>query len=636
MLKYAKTIIISLLLLVGGSLFLHNLHSIDQDIGRHIKLGEIILKTHTVPKTNLFSFTEPNYPFINHHWLSEVVLYLLFISIGLKGIIIFKAAILLIAFALLLHIIRKNQLWSIIVSTLLSLFVFFERTDVRPEMFSFLFLAIFLFILYRVRSGESKSSLLWILPLIEVLWVNIHIYFVIGIFVYGCFIVEYFFLKRLRPIHIMYGIVLLLATLINPNGLTQALYPFTILRDYGYDVVENGSIFHLINYLHVWPFQIKIFWLSFVILVASFIASFRTIKHRIFPALLAIGFSYLGMSMLRNLGLYAIATVPILSDNLNSIPWRIRSRTAIRIFHASAIACLCLISYTIVTNAFYKTINTSSRFGLAIPQASMRAIDFVKQNHLQGNLFNNFDIGSFLIWQLYPDQKVFTDGRPEAYPVSFWKEIYKPMQMDYALWQKKSVEYGINYVFFSHRDLTPWHDNFLQHIVRDKDWPIVFFNEDIVIFVRRTSINEDVIGRYAITKDTIASRLDSVLATFDTKDDLQYRDFGRFLYRMGYYEASAYVYDHLVTALPGDAYGYQGKAYSLAGIGSREGYTRALPMAEKAIELGLDTADNYVLLAVIQGNLGDREGAQQAADKAFALDPTNVNAIAIKKQLLKP
>src|SRR3990167_2163720 len=45
-------------------------YSFDQDLGRHLKLGEIIIKTGNVPRINLFSYTNPDFPFINTRFQS--------------------------------------------------------------------------------------------------------------------------------------------------------------------------------------------------------------------------------------------------------------------------------------------------------------------------------------------------------------------------------------------------------------------------------------------------------------------------------------------------------------------------------------------------------------------------------------
>jgi hypothetical protein len=64
--------------------------SLDQDLGRHLKLGEIIWQTKSIPKTNLFSYVTPDNPFINHHWLFEVLAYLWNGILGLESLLILK------------------------------------------------------------------------------------------------------------------------------------------------------------------------------------------------------------------------------------------------------------------------------------------------------------------------------------------------------------------------------------------------------------------------------------------------------------------------------------------------------------------------------------------------------------------
>src|SRR3989344_5234961 len=99
--RILKVLTLVILFVFFASLLIHGLNSINQDIGRHIKSGQIIWETKQVYKTNLFSFTEPERKFINHHWLSEVVFYGLNNTIGLKGLILLKTAIILIAIGLL-------------------------------------------------------------------------------------------------------------------------------------------------------------------------------------------------------------------------------------------------------------------------------------------------------------------------------------------------------------------------------------------------------------------------------------------------------------------------------------------------------------------------------------------------------
>src|SRR3989339_1432694 len=102
-----KIVALVCLFIFIGSLMIHGFYTINQDIGRHIKTGEMIWQTKAVPKTNLFSFTVPDHPFINHHWFSEVIFYFLNLMIGLKGLIVFKVFMNVIAFLFIYLAIRK-------------------------------------------------------------------------------------------------------------------------------------------------------------------------------------------------------------------------------------------------------------------------------------------------------------------------------------------------------------------------------------------------------------------------------------------------------------------------------------------------------------------------------------------------
>src|SRR5579863_4068680 len=89
---------IFLLLFLG---YFHKITAITQDLGRHLLTGKIIFTTRTVPKENLFSYTYPHFPFINHHWFSEVIFYLWYQRTGFNGLLLLTCCVILLSFALL-------------------------------------------------------------------------------------------------------------------------------------------------------------------------------------------------------------------------------------------------------------------------------------------------------------------------------------------------------------------------------------------------------------------------------------------------------------------------------------------------------------------------------------------------------
>ena len=160
-----RVLLISLFFSVLFVSFFHYITATTQDLNRHLLTGKLILETGHVPTTNLYSYTFPEYPFINTHWLSEVVFYLIAQLLGLQGLLLIMTLTVIVSFALL--IIKANyhtdSLVPIAIGTLL-LRVLVERTDLRPELFSFLFLSVFLVILFTYRKRSTR--LIFLLPLL--------------------------------------------------------------------------------------------------------------------------------------------------------------------------------------------------------------------------------------------------------------------------------------------------------------------------------------------------------------------------------------------------------------------------------------------------------------------------------------
>ena len=502
-----RWITITLFFVLVATLSIHSLNSINQDIGRHFKSGEIIWETKSVYKTNLFSFTEPDHPFINHHWLSEVVFYLLNGLIGLKGLIVFKAGVIVTIFFLIFKSLPQSARgWPFLLAGIPAILVFSSRTDVRPETFSYLFLSYFLFAILRAKYG-NEIKWLYALPIVQIFWTNMHIYFALGPALLLFFLVDRLVHQKDQTrLALKIFTATCIATLINPNFIKGALTPLNILRDYGYSIVENQNIFFLIDY-GVQLKDIYLFEISLIVLIVSFVIAFRNgtpaqagRKNITFEFITAAFFTILAGKMIRNFGPYALVFLPTTALNLASYqPKHIFSKRGVRIFLFSAyiLAGVFLVK-GVANNSFYHWAGRSNRFGLATPVGADGGVKFIQQNHIQGPIFNNFDVGSFLIWKLYPQERVFVDGRPEAYSVDLFEKIYKPMQESPALWQKYSEKYKINYVFFAHTDMTPWAREFLVHISQNSDWPLIYLDNSVAIFIRKASDNQELIKKFKI------------------------------------------------------------------------------------------------------------------------------------------
>src|SRR3989344_7812392 len=166
------------------------------DIGRHIKNGEVLVNASWNDKwqllhTNFYSYTEPNREFVNHHWLSGVVFYVIHQLAGFKGLSVFYIAVVTLAF-LLFYLLAQKRAGSAVASILavLVLPIIASRTEVRPEGFTYLLMGLFFWLLWHWRSGRLNPKWLFVLPFLMLLWVNLHIGFIFGFLILGSFWLE--------------------------------------------------------------------------------------------------------------------------------------------------------------------------------------------------------------------------------------------------------------------------------------------------------------------------------------------------------------------------------------------------------------------------------------------------------------
>lgn len=470
-------------------IFFHPIDAITQDLGRHLLLGKIIVQTQTVPKTNLLSYTYPDYPLINTHWFSEVLFYLIEKVSGLFGLLFATSVTATAAFLIQLFYVKKYSVIPILFASLIYFRILLERTDLRPEIFSFFFLSIFIVLLYKFRSGFTRW--IYILPFVELLWVNTHVYFPIGILVLSLFLIDYLITrpnktKRKNTITLVVILIAsIITTLLNPNTIDGALFPLNVFQNYGFEIEENHNVFAIWNL-----FQQKSTILYFFIAVPLlFLVLLITIKKtKPVDWFLTICFTVFAATFERNLSLFVFATFIPFTKSSDILYTKFFSHVQ---EHRNRKIILYLVAGFFI---FWQTkdIVTFNTFGYKIPTGASKAVDYLQKNNIPGPIFNNFDIGSYLEYRLYPKEKVFVDGRPEAYPVSFFQQIYIPMQQDKTLFQQADKKYHFNIIFISHTDPTPWTQQFLRDVNASHSWKLVYLDPLVVIYIKNTLQNQQI------------------------------------------------------------------------------------------------------------------------------------------------
>ena len=469
----------------------------NSDLGRHIKNGEHVIKNFEVIKTNFYSYTYFDFKTTNHHWLGGVLLYFIFSISGFFGVHLFFIFLSLMTLFVFYKAARKNAnrnlvlLVGILIMPLLS-----QRIEVRPEVFTYLFSGIFLFLFLEYSYGKisCKKLFLFLIPL-QILWVNLHIYFFLGPAIASAFFLEFVIKKNKEKIKNVFFLIcsLLIVSLINPFGLSGLLAPLKIFDNYGYRLVENQSVWFLAKVLP--QLNLLFFVLIFGILAISFILLRYEKKWNWAGFFLFFGFSIMAWFMLRNFTLFGFFALVILTHNLNQISLANGSN---KFFSTKIITLILLVILTIfIFGSFLGLLQKNNGF-IGLQKNNLNSIYFFNENNLKGPIFNNYDVGGYLIFNFYPYEKVFVDNRPEAYPNDFFQEIYIPMQEDEEIWNESLKKYNFNVIFFSHRDFTPWGQSFLINRVLDKNWAVVYVDDSIIIFLYRNEKNEEIISRFEI------------------------------------------------------------------------------------------------------------------------------------------
>jgi len=639
-LLYLKLLIVVLILVFYGSVLLHKTNLPTDDLGRHLTNGKIIWETSSIPKTNFYSYTEPDFPFLNHHWLSGVVFYFLFVLFGFNGLIIFKIVLLLSAFSLVFLVAaKKGNFWLAAIASIPAIFILSERTDVRPEIFSYFFTALFLYSLIKFSDNPKTGKIFWLIPL-QILWVNLHIYFFIGPAMVAGFLLEKIVANRKNlknnPLIKKLSVFLLLlfaSCFLNPTGYKTVFYPLNIFRNYGYDIVENKSPFFLENLMHN-P-AIPFFKLSLGLTAISFIISLILHKFSVFYFLAALLTSVASIIAIRNFPFFALIFLPAFSLNLKSflkdlinqakskIP---RALPAIKII--SAILLVILLYLSISYNLAGK-LPPNKKKGIGLTFQSNAAAEFFRKENTKGPIFNNYDIGSYLIWHLYPQEKVFVDNLPEAYSASFFTQIYIPMQTYEEKWQDQLKKYDFNAIFFTQQEGTWWGQNFLKQRLSDENWVLIYADSQALILIKNNEANKDLIEKHKITQKNI---IDKIIYLKNEKLDAQMD--GIHLLRLAGRNDLAFSWcKELDEKYPNEGKILLEMGYLKSSQGNSVNLALASEYMEKAIELGENLPASFNQLGLIYFNLGKYEQAKNAWQQALEKNPGNENARNYLEQL---
>ena len=427
------------------------------DIYWHLRLGQIIVETLSIPRTDIFSFTAAGKEFIDQSWLADVLFYFIYKAGGF-ALIVFSSGILLSLILLPLFLLcRKTspQTGPLVFSLILVAFCL--PWNLRPQVFSSVLFSFFYWLLWSYRSKAGPA--IYALPILMILWVNLHGAFVMGLVLIAIFLlvelVELLIGKlrdaeRMRRLK-MLGLILLLclvATLANPE--LHRVY------DYVLTIMNAASVQ---KYVTEWQPPVLntgdgfvMFYLPFFLLTVAFIISKR--RPTLMEIALYLCFGAYGMISLRNCVWFLIVSAPMLAVHLSSIEWSAMlpkpalmaiAKRMMRRNEREPINRIIALAMLLVLIMQSPWVRMKLRDqSLQAAETPVGAMDFIERNGLKGNIFHPQIYGDYLIWRLWPKQKSFFDGRVHLFDEAFVKEYSKIFYC--SDWEGLLAKYDIKYL----------------------------------------------------------------------------------------------------------------------------------------------------------------------------------------------
>ncbi len=452
----------------------------NNDIWLHLKTGEIIFSERAIPHHDIYSFTAFGNTWICHSWLSQLTLFLIHRHFSTGGLIAFRLALTTGAVCFCFAACRLRRVSGAVSSFLLFLMAFSNWTMfiTRPHLFSYLFLSIYLYILesYRLRG----RNLLFFIPVLQIFWCNLHAGSLLGILIVVIYALGLQFeRKHLDKKIISVTLLSIIASLINPNGFHLYSYVMGLSRSNVFSslIYEWRSPFSAL-----WVDYIFVYFFSEWFFITIFALLMKLKRKAWLDSIFIFLFLYLSSRAARHIGLAMIFLLPVIGEEITNFirycgkKWdisKLRITTKLIFSLCLSYAIFHIIVYGLSPKKGTMSCKIGMRMGFDMPE---KAVDYVLENNLPGEIFNSYDYGAYLIYRLYPERKVYIDGRIAMYGEKLARELFglSDVKMDEIL-----EKYGINTALISYRDPERLHIYFMK-----RDFTLVYSDKYVRIYTR--------------------------------------------------------------------------------------------------------------------------------------------------------
>ena len=501
--KYLTPILMATSLIVSSLYLLRPI--IDPDFFWHLKTGEWIWQYRKLPSEALFSYTPPpslairEYFALTEYWLSQLLYNFLYLSGGIGGIVFLRF---IIVGAIVYFMIKRRHgdsilYWGLLIIFIISLLEIYPIE--RPQVFSFLYFAILLFLLEKVEDEVGRYTL----PLLMLVWANSHGGYLIGqvtIVLYVLMEGIKFTHPSLRPMKkegykrlLVTGFSGIVFSLINPNTYHALEMVITMPAYHSYANIEYESTVEFFRRFN--EQSIILYWFIMIFTLIGIIISLK--RADITQIMLLAGTGFFSFVQVRYVPFFLIAALPVVS--------RCYSKEDIKKWGRALVILVVLVAILFFTwNEIPNIENIYAGGWIDKRLFPVDAAEFIIANDIRGNMYNHFDWGGYLIWRLSPERKVFADGRSLNDNI-YWQSLAINMadaKEDAGIprWKALLEAYGIRYIITTPFWVSGHAIPLVNELMKDKDWILVFSDSNSMVFVKDLPENYHIIKKCSIPK----------------------------------------------------------------------------------------------------------------------------------------
>jgi hypothetical protein len=477
------------LFIASSAVYFFSFVSADPDLWGHVKFGEALWETKTLSPHNLYSFTAPNHPWINHEWLSELFFYATYRFFGDTGLLLLKLGVGLVIVWLIYDIalFRGAQIVVLAMGLGLVISVMSPGFMVRPHIFSLLFFALFFHILHCYL--ERQKNKLWLLPFIMIIWCNSHGGFLIGWVQYTVVLVwqglAWIFKERkVGPslkVLLFWYLLTTAACFVTPNGIK--------LLAFLYHSLSQPRPIGEWDPIGLWDTS----FLRFKVLAAAFVVSlaYPSPQNKRWEIAMIGATIVFAFKHQRHVPFFAIMVGPYLVEWLSLLLASLQLNMGKTVLSRASCSVLfvffLLVAAYHIGHATYRYMKAGFHIIVDPLYYPVQAVQFMQTNEIKGNVLLPFEWGEYAIWKLYPSCLVSIDGRfRTAYPETVLRDHIFPANDD-AAWTRLIDMYPADII------LSRQIPFFWNMIRASKDWVYIYSDRAAIIFVRNNAKNRNVL-----------------------------------------------------------------------------------------------------------------------------------------------